>query len=331
MQCHDRLAGSGPALHHEHTWLGRTDDLVLLGLDRRHDVAELPGAAGIQRGHQARVSADLGARVGEPAVIAHADVALAEQLVLEREQLAALHHEVAPAHEAHRLATGRAVEGFGHRRAPVHHHRLAVAVGQSEAADVERLHRGVLGDAVDATEDESGIAQLQLLEALDQFLVNCVALEARLERSPRAGLGEFAHPQRVLAALLEARVGPVDVGLLGVVIRMLGGHRRCATCFWGLDRLSAGRVDRPGHLRPHMKPGGPTTHVPTAPSPSPARTFTCLHRHPRVNRLEPHAIPRPSSSPTVRRVSDLPIAGLGVRAAVDRGAGARAHAPGLGR
>ena len=40
VQCDHSLAGAGATLHDEHTGLGRTDDLVLLRLDRRHDVAE---------------------------------------------------------------------------------------------------------------------------------------------------------------------------------------------------------------------------------------------------------------------------------------------------
>ena len=71
--------------------------------------------------------------------MADAEVALAEQLVLEPEQLAALDGEVAAAGEAHRLTAGRPVERLGDRRPPVDHDRLAVLVGDGEAADVEAL------------------------------------------------------------------------------------------------------------------------------------------------------------------------------------------------
>ncbi len=67
------------------------------------------------------------------------DVPLAEEFVFQAEQFAPVDVEVAAAHEAERLATGGAVEGFGDRGSPVHHHRVAVLVGHCEAADVERL------------------------------------------------------------------------------------------------------------------------------------------------------------------------------------------------
>ena len=44
VQRDDGLAGARTALHDEHAGKGRPDDLVLLGLDRRDDVAELAGA-----------------------------------------------------------------------------------------------------------------------------------------------------------------------------------------------------------------------------------------------------------------------------------------------
>ncbi len=75
----------------------------------------------------------------EALVVAEAEMALAEQFVLEAEQLAALDHEVPPAQQPHRAAAGGAVERLGDRRPPVDDHRLAVLVGDGETADVEAL------------------------------------------------------------------------------------------------------------------------------------------------------------------------------------------------
>ncbi len=50
MQRHRRLAGAGPALHDQHLVDRRADDDVLLGLDRRHDLAHRPGAGGADLG-----------------------------------------------------------------------------------------------------------------------------------------------------------------------------------------------------------------------------------------------------------------------------------------
>ena len=132
VQGDDGLAGAGPALDDEHAGLRAADDLVLLGLDRGDDVAELAGAAALERGEQGGVAAQLQrARWRRsPAVgrlVADAEVALAEQLVLDAEQLAALDGEVPAAGQAHRVAAGGAVERLGDRRPPVDDHRARCA------------------------------------------------------------------------------------------------------------------------------------------------------------------------------------------------------------
>ena len=145
MQGDDRLAGARAALDDEHAGLRRADDLVLLGLDRGDDVAERAGAAALERGEQRRVAAQLGPSPScrlvrhEAVVVADAEVAAAEQLVLDAEDGAALDGEVAAAHEAHRLAAGGPVERLGDRRPPVDDDRLGLLVGDGEAADVEAL------------------------------------------------------------------------------------------------------------------------------------------------------------------------------------------------
>ena len=203
-----RLAGAGAALDDEHTGLVGADDLVLLGLDRGDDVAERAGAAALERGEQGRVARDLGwgRIVGEPVVVADAEVPLAEQLVLDAEQLAALDREVAATDEAHRLAAGGAVERFGDRRPPVDDDRLGVLIGHREAADVEALAAvgtvvpfGRGGEAVDAAEHERGVAEVEVVQALDQGLVERVALESRLHGATEVGLVEVTEaPGRVL-------------------------------------------------------------------------------------------------------------------------------------
>ena len=133
VQRHHRLAGAGTALDHEDARLRGADDLVLLGLDGADDVAELAGAAGLQRGQQGRVARQAAGLAGD------AEVALAEQLVLDGEELAALGGEVPPPGQAHRVAAGGPVEGLGHRRPPVDDDRLPLLVGHRQPADVVRL------------------------------------------------------------------------------------------------------------------------------------------------------------------------------------------------
>ena len=187
----DGLAGARPTLDDQHAGMRRADDLVLLGLDRGDDVAERAGAAALEGGEQRRVAAQPGARrivVGEPLVVADAEVALAEQLVLDAEDGAALDGEVAPAEQAHRLAAGGAVERLGDRRPPVDDDRFGVLVGDRQAADVEALRAaGLLGAAVDPPEHQCGVAEVELVETLDEGLVEGVALERACIVPPRSG------------------------------------------------------------------------------------------------------------------------------------------------
>ena len=157
--------------------------------------------------------------------MADAEVAAAEQLVLDAEDGAPLDGEVAAAHEAHRLASGGPVERLGDGRPPVDDDRLGLLVGDRQAPDVERLRRRRrLGHAVDAPEHEGGVAEVEVGEPLDEGLVERVALEARLERPAEVGLGEVSHAPRRLPRAIEALVGVVDVGLLGRQFWVLLGH-----------------------------------------------------------------------------------------------------------
>ena len=236
MQGDDRLAGSGATLHDEHTSLWRADDLVLLALDRGDDVAERAGSAALERSDQGAVAAQPGGRavgVGEPLVVAEAEMALAEQLVLDAEQVAALDGEVTAAGEAHRLAPRGAVERFGDRRPPVDHDRFGIRVGDSEPADVEALqlttldHHPVVVDGmpIDPTEHECGIAEIEVGQTLDQGLVERIPLETGLKRAAQVGFGEVTQPPRRATTLFETIVGVVDVGLFVGEIRMVLRHR----------------------------------------------------------------------------------------------------------
>ncbi len=130
----------------------------------------------------------------EAVVVADAEMALAEQLVLEAQQLATVHGEVAAAGEAHRLAPGGPVERLGDRCSPVDDDRLALVVGDGQPADVEALEAvGGLGHPVDATEHQRGVAQIELGEPVDDRLVEDVALVAGLERAAEGALVQVAH------------------------------------------------------------------------------------------------------------------------------------------
>src|SRR5690606_10731911 len=100
-------------LHDEHAVLRGADDLVLLTLDGGDDVAERAGAAAFERREQRGVAAQAvvvtvgdEVRVGlaETVVMADTEVPVAEQFVLEPEQLATFDGEVPAPQQPHRIA-----------------------------------------------------------------------------------------------------------------------------------------------------------------------------------------------------------------------------------
>ena len=141
MQRDHRLAGAGAARDDRHALVGRTDRLVLLGLDGGDDVAH-PGPTGpLQRRHQG-------------ALADHHQVCLGgvvQQVVLDASHLVVATTQDAAADDAHRVGGGGAVERFGCRGAPVDHQRFVVVVAHADAADVARL----CGVEVESSEDQA--------------------------------------------------------------------------------------------------------------------------------------------------------------------------------
>ena len=258
------------------------------------DVAQLAGAAPLQRGKQRAVAAQAGVRIGEAGdghgldlgvealVVADAEVAGSEQLVLDAEQRAAVHGEVATAGEAHRLAACRPVERLGDRRPPVDDHRLAVLVGDGQAADVKALHRA-LDEAVDAAEHERRVAEVEVGQAVDQRLVEHVAFVPGLERAAEGALVEITELPGVFAAALEAAVGEVDVRLFVVEVGVLSGHER----WFPEPALTTSQVAEPGVVKLYRRLRG----HPPAPRPRPRSGAGRPHGG-RGNRRAPGARPR---------------------------------------
>ena len=134
--------------------------------------------------------------------------------------------EVPSTREPHRLTTGGAIEGFGHRSAPVDDDGLAALVGHGETADVEALGLALvaIGKPVDAPEHEGSIAEVEIGEALGEHIVDGVALETVLHRATHTCLGEVAQLPRILTAALKTAVGVIDVRLLVVEVGMPCRH-----------------------------------------------------------------------------------------------------------
>jgi hypothetical protein len=158
--------------------------------------------------------------------VADTQVVRAEEFVFDPEQSRPLDGEVTSPDEAHRAATGGPVERLRHRRPPVDHHGLAILVGHGEAADVEALDRiRRLGRAIDAPEHQRRAAEVEIGQALQEGLVEGVALETSLERAAEVGFGHVAHAPRRLATRVETLVRVIDVGLFVREIRVLLGHK----------------------------------------------------------------------------------------------------------
>ena len=126
MQADRGLAGARRALYaHGRVGVG-ANDVVLVGLDGRHDVAHGAGPG------------PLDLLQHDPAGLAGSGRRAAELLVLVGGQAPAGEPEPAPPYQVHRVGLAGPVEGAGDRRAPVDHDRVACRVVDVPPADVER-------------------------------------------------------------------------------------------------------------------------------------------------------------------------------------------------
>ena len=130
MQADRRLARSGATLDHEHAVGVVRDQAVLVGLDRRDDVAHVHVAVALELLEQE--VADRGA-VDDRAV---------ESLVRDVDHRAALGAEASAQRDAVRILRGRRVERACRRGLPVHDQLPLLLVVHPAPPDVERApHR----------------------------------------------------------------------------------------------------------------------------------------------------------------------------------------------
>ncbi len=151
VQAHGGLSRARRTLDHERALERHAHDDVLLGLDRRDDVAHGAGARALDLGLE-----DLRVRVGVAVGKVAGQLGPGQRLVLERREMAAGEPVPAPCGDAHRLLGRGPVERRADGSAPVHDHGLAVRVGHVAAPDVEGLAGGggLARDEVDAAEEE---------------------------------------------------------------------------------------------------------------------------------------------------------------------------------
>ena len=196
------------------------DQPVLVGLDRRDDVAHVAFAAALQLFEQE--VADAGA-VERRAV---------ERLVGDVEQLASLGAKAAAERDALRILRRRRVERPRGRRLPVDDDLVALVVVHPAAADVQRPLDRL---EVEPAEEQ---AALGVLEGGEPF--HAQASSASLRDLAVGGVGgahdDVAHP-------LEARVRVVDVRLLGLQLGM--AHASESSCVQTVTRLETGATREP--------------------------------------------------------------------------------------
>ena len=130
MQGDDGLAGARAAVDDESAVGSRADDGVLVGLDRAEHVPHPVRPVAAETGDEGGLVVERGAALesvrGEHLVPVVADPAAGPAIP-------------AAADQTHRVGVGRAEERLGRRGAPVDHQPTALAVGQAEAPDVDRL------------------------------------------------------------------------------------------------------------------------------------------------------------------------------------------------
>jgi hypothetical protein len=201
------LAGAGATLHDERATQFGADDGILLGLDRRDDVAHASGALGGERRHERGLALETRDVAGE-----HLRV---EDLVVDAHDVAALAGEVATSPCAERRGRGGLVEGSRLRHPPVQQQRLLVVVAQADAPDVvvHRRRRRVIRVRLEGQPAERE-PLVDVAELADAVLVDAgegIPLGVALVRS------RLLQPHGVqlhlgfLAKGIEARVEGADV------------------------------------------------------------------------------------------------------------------------
>jgi hypothetical protein len=199
MQADCGLAGAGAALDDEALIDRRADDDVLLGLDRRDDLAHRSGAGGADlREHWV---GDTGRDVRCVGVV--------ELLVEVGGDVAVGECEAAAVDEPEGVRDRGAVEGSGDRRPPVDHHGVVVVVLDVPAADVPLLD-APLG-RVDPAEEVPRARRAQVLERLGDGHLDVLGGDV-VGRARRVDPAEaLDHPVPARARVRKARSFGVEL------------------------------------------------------------------------------------------------------------------------
>jgi hypothetical protein len=199
-----RLSCAGAALHDNNATEGRANDLVLLGLNRGDDVGH-PASPGTAECFEQCGFAD------EYDIVAVRLPRQVKDLVVDADHAATPRQQVSTANQTKWLTGGGPVERLGYGRAPINDERLTVFVVDGDPPDV----KGLAVDPVNAAETQAQRPEFEFREPARAGALAHVALDRmrRLLHADRQLRGREASGQHL--QVLEAGVGPVEVGLLG--------------------------------------------------------------------------------------------------------------------
>ena len=211
-----RLAGAGSTLHEQDAGQGVANDLVLLTLNRRHNVAHATGAGPAQCGEQRARSAEGEttfdqAFFGRGALGSLGDVqftiGVGEVLIFDAHHFPAANGHVTATREPERLNSRGAVEGFGDGGAPVDDERIEVVVGNGQATNVKRLALAatVIVEVVDTAEEEGLVTNRELFEALQRGTHHHVSFDEVAGTTSRSHGDGVAKRAGLLAHVLQGR------------------------------------------------------------------------------------------------------------------------------
>jgi hypothetical protein len=206
-------------------------------LDRGDDVTEPAGPCSFERRDQSTVTLDSpGGRLRiEP-------IEVSEELVIDIEQCVVTRREVTTSFQSEGFGTSGPVERLRGWCAPVDNHGVLRSIPDTDPADVQRVTEHFV--VIDPPKDEGRVADVQLIQAVDDVFRERLTLETSLVCTTCTDLEIRGKPARELARVFYTRIGVVQVLLLRCKIGINDDAPRISACrerqIGGLSMISDG-------------------------------------------------------------------------------------------
>jgi hypothetical protein len=195
-------------LDHHKACHGCTDDLILLSLNRRDDVAEVTGSCGLERSDQRSMALDL-----PRGRLAVETTQVTEEFIVDVEQLLSTGREVSATFEPHWVGSRRSIEGLGSAGPPIDHHRVLCSIPHTDAPDVQGVAIFVV--MVDSTENQRRIPDVELIQPIQDVFGERIAFEAGLIGSTCTHLEVRRKLPRQLASFFDTGMSVIEILLFG--------------------------------------------------------------------------------------------------------------------